>query len=208
MKKSIILLSLILLMLISCTKKYTPVVLWEIQTKGKTAQVQFSFQDKIIVTAGEYIDYGSPNHLVYSMDAKTGKIIWLTDIGKGVIVHELTIKDKIIFMKTTDDKIIRIDAVSGKLITGNISIMPARMNKNHEYNGNPCFASGGKIKLNIPRLIFCKDKKTGKKLWSFVVPRVNYVYEPDNVDFSFVIENQRVFIGQYNGKITCLEIRK
>lgn len=207
-KKAFIIIPVALLFITGCAKKYTPHILWEIQTKGKTAQVQFTFQNNVIVNAGEYVDYGSPNHFIYSLEAQSGKIIWLFDIGKGVIIQEFSLKNNVIYIETTDNKKILLNAVNGKVLPGGFSSVPERINKNHVFFGNPCFSEGGKIRKNIPRTIFCKDKKTGKTLWSYIVPRINHVYEPDNVDFSFTVLGNKVFIGQYNGKVTCLEIRK
>lgn len=161
-KKAFIIIPVALLFITGCAKKYTPHILWEIQTKGKTAQVQFTFQNNVIVNAGEYVDYGSPNHFIYSLEAQSGKIIWLFDIGKGVIIQEFSLKNNVIYIETTDNKKILLNAVNGKVLPGGFSSVPERINKNHVFSVTRVFQKAEKYVKIFRERFSAKTKKPEK----------------------------------------------
>ena len=185
-------------------------IVWEIKTKGQTARVHFTYKNHLYVTAGKYIDYGSPNRFIYCINLKNGKIKWVFDIGNELLLQHFTlINNKIFWISNENRLIICLDAISGKKINNTLEISLIHNKKiplNHLYYNNKCLVDRGNYKKRKPRRIYCIDKKTNKEIWSFKVRRISLIYEPDEIDFTFLIFKDKLLIGNHDGKITCVKI--
>ncbi|MCP4129468.1 MAG: PQQ-binding-like beta-propeller repeat protein [bacterium] len=216
-----------------------PAKLWEVQTSGKTAYASFVYENKLFATAGEYLEFGSPSHLLYAIDAGTGKVSWKVDAGKGIITGmPLVYKDHIVWEQDvlSEEGIIKIfDTKTGNEVDdievpkelpdedpsnihngkkyiikkNKLSVVSLKDNKKiwdtiRESNISDLIVQKNKVYYAEEKTqkIYCHNYDTGKIEWIHQVARFTNVKNPDLVKFSFVINSGKLFVANYDGKIT------
>lgn len=206
-KKKILLILLSLsIMLVACKKTYKLKPYWSIKTEGKTSRVLFVYNNCLYASAGEYMEFGSPNYMIYCLDMKSGATKWLYKGDKNIINHKIALyKDKICIVPTNDGTLIWLDAKTGKKLE-NINIgEPERTSLKQNFNSFKAVAINGVEATKIPASIVCKDN-SGNVLWKYIdKPMLNVKY-PYRANFSFLINENILFIGQYNGKVDSFRI--
>lgn len=205
-KNTVIYALVIIVSLAACGKKYTFTKNWVFDTKKNRAGVAFQYKDSIIISAGEYLNINSPNHLIYCLDVKTGKVKWKFDVGAGVILHRIQLfKDKIL-LKSVKDKVTWLDALTGKKLKNVAASNAPDTKRNHIFNGNTAVAVSGNEQTKKPGAIICKNAN-GKTLWSYPVKPIPNVKEPYEVNFSFLIHGSNLILATYDGKVKSIAIQ-
>jgi outer membrane protein assembly factor BamB len=205
-KRNLIFMLIIILAFIGCKKKYTFTENWKFNTKKETAQLRFQYKDNVYVTAGEYLNENSPNHLIYCLDLKTGSVKWKFDLGAGIYLHKIKLFKGKIFLMSYDDKVTRLDALTGKKLKKiTVSNIPETV-RNHTFNGNKIVAVAGDEAAKKASKIVCKNAD-GKILWSYAVKTLLNIKEPYHVNFSFLMNGENLILATYDGKVKSLAIK-
>ncbi len=207
MKKTLFILIAIFLLSVSLFSTTETDRIWKIKTKGKTARVRFIYKNLLIATAGEYLEFGSPNHLIYCINKLNGQVQWTKDVGKNNIISDFRInrKRKILYVKLANERVIFLD-FNGKVIRGDANWIPKEnvLNKNIKYAKAASY--NGSRRKNTGPGIHVIHKKTKKILWQIKFkPKKNFKY-PYRADFNFFVEGMRLFIGHYTGHISSYYI--
>ncbi len=133
--------------------------IWQWDSKQDLADVIGISDGKLYGKAGRYLEFGSPNHILFCLDAKTGKVLWQTDIGKNEIMQRTVLAKGFLYAESISEKKWFFDALTGKKI---------RPNTNHWR----LLAHAAKQrKEKKPLQVESKDdtlvflSQTGKKLW-------------------------------------------
>lgn len=206
MKKSNLLLLLLgILAFTACKKEYSFKENWSFDTQKNTAQIQLQYQGNLYVTAGEYLNTNSPNHLILCLDIKTGKVKWKYDVGSGIILQKVKLSQGKLFVKSIEDKIIWLDALTGKKLEDMSTAKITETKANNTFNGNKVIAVAGNEAKKKAAQIVCKDKN-GKVIWVYKVKPILSVKEPYQVNFSFLMDGKNLILATYDGKVKSIAI--
>ncbi len=189
-----------------CEKKVSITRNWMFDTTKNTAGVKLQYKNNLYVTAGEYLNENSPNHLIICLDIKTGKVKWKYDIGKSVILHRIKLYKSSLYIIDTNDKVTWLNAITGNKIKKQTTTEIPEIKMNHLFNGNKVVAVAGNEAKKRPAKIVCRDS-SGNVVWSYEIKPILSVKEPYQINFSFLIDGQNLILGTYDGKIMSFAIK-
>lgn len=213
--------------------------LWVYSTGYNLVSVNKVCQGALIAFAGEYLEFGSPNHVILSLDPQSGALNWKTDVGEGLIIVQHSIQEEGMILTDMNEakhylsvengeKIEKITAaedaqgkfaqtagqvgisIEGKTIKGiNSPSNSVLWEKEEDSLIVKSAAALGKVFYvkESQRKVFCVDAQSGEPLFSIDVPAMENVKNPDNIDFSIVAYENKLFIGDYKGSISCFKIK-
>lgn len=205
-KRKIILMFLATSVILSCGKEYRFNTNWGFDTGNDTAVVKFQFKSHVYVSAGEYLNTGSPNHLLYCLEIKNGKVKWKLDIGAGIIIHKMSLVKNIIFLKTLNNKEIYLDALTGENLRNKPHSSISESTPYHAFNGKKVVAIAGDEEAGKPARIDCVNS-AGKTVWSYQVAPLLHVKEPYEVNFSFIMDGSNLILATYDGKVKSIAVQ-
>lgn len=204
-------------------------VKWEVRTLGQTARIAFIEKDRLIVTAGEYMEFGTPNRLLYSIDTETGKVIWNKDTGDNHMSSVPGLHRSYIYWKNEKGGADIYSFTTGSWIKKSYARFPDTTVHNlkacHtrgsalicEGDGEWTFKTKGKA-VNVietnksvsfadtgDRTIYSLDKMTGERLWKYGPKKISTVKYPDAVNFNFTVRKSSLFIAEYDGSVKRID---
>jgi len=211
-----------------------PKSLWSVQTQGKTASIVDVAGERVYAVAGNYLEFGSPTRYVMALEASSGRVVWSKDMGE-TIFPESFVADGLFVLTSDKGKRTVLDAEKGapspkkppkeapkkeagaldcKQETKKLACkgkdgaalwqidVEEPISRLTQPAGRVCFARSRVLTIE------CRDAATGAVQWSHAVPRLSNIAEPNEVHFDYKIDGGRVYIANYDGTITALEIPK
>lgn len=209
-----------------------PRKLWSAKTGGQTATVAGVYRQVLVVTAGEYVEFGSPNHLLLGLDLATGKSLWKVDAGKGQFISALRLEGGRLFWDVGGKRWV-LDAATGKRLPAGAASRKADDGEGSDDPGRRftvkdkeliCLSGDGTPLWRTPfetkpadpvvyrgfalvaqggsRVIHALSLSDGAEAWRVAVPTVPNVKEPGAVNFSFHLEDGKLAVANYDGTVT------
>lgn len=133
-----------------------PRKLWSAKTGHQTASVVGIHRQILVVTAGEYAEFGSPNHVLLGLDLVTGRLLWKADAGKGRITAAPVLRNGRLDWAVGGGQRWVLDAVTGKRL-------PARAGGRKGNEGEAAPDTGRRFTVQDRELICLSDD--GSVLW-------------------------------------------
>ncbi|MBP7868002.1 MAG: PQQ-binding-like beta-propeller repeat protein [Acidobacteria bacterium] len=134
----------------------SPRKLWSAKTGGQTAAVVGIHRDVLVVTAGEYVEFGSPNHVLLGLDLATGRALWKVDAGKGRIASAPLLRGGRVIRESGGGPRWAVDALTGKRL-------PAGSGARTDGEGEESPATGRRFTVQDRELVCLSDD--GTVLW-------------------------------------------
>ncbi len=203
--------------------------LWSVPSGGSTSSLVLCHAGVAVVCAGEYVEFGSPNHRLVALDPFTGRVIWKADAGAGVMCEGPARHGDKLEWGTGEGKRRLLDLKTGRTLSG-----PAKESSGAS-DGN---ASPGTVRLEGRRLVktvpggtawektfahpvsalreegglvLCAEAVTrrvyalrstdGQTVWQVDVPPVPGVQEPDAANFRFLLADGILLVANYDGMV-------
>jgi outer membrane protein assembly factor BamB len=138
--------------------------------------------------------FGSWDHKVYAIDAKTGRKIWSFATDNQVNTSAAYWKGRI-FIATDGGTLYSLAARTGKLLWSAQS--QSKFGSREFWYATPTVAYGRVYIGNTDGTMYVYGAKTGHLLWAR--PLGTYIYG------AAAVENRRVFVGTYDGKFYALD---
>jgi outer membrane protein assembly factor BamB len=138
--------------------------------------------------------FGSWDHNVYAIDAKTGKKIWSFGADNQVNTSAAYWKGRI-FIATDGGTLYALSARTGRLLWS--AQAQSKFGSREFWYATPTVAYGRVYIGNTDGTMYVYGAKTGNLLWAR--PLGTYIYG------AAAVENRRVFVGTYDGKFYALD---
>jgi outer membrane protein assembly factor BamB len=138
--------------------------------------------------------FGSWDHNVYAIGAKTGKKIWSFGADDQVNTSAAYWKGRI-FIATDGGTLYSLSARTGRLLWSAQS--QSKFGSREFWYATPTVAYGRVYIGNTDGTMYVYGAKTGNLLWAR--PLGTYIYG------AAAVENRRVFVGTYDGKFYALD---
>jgi outer membrane protein assembly factor BamB len=132
---------------------------------------------------------GSSDELLYALDAKTGKRLWL-HVAKDDVGSSAAIANGIVFAGSEDRNVYAFDARTGKPIW--------TASTGATIHSSPAVANGVVYVGSQDHKLYAFDAHTGAMLWSYTTG--------DVVDSSPAVVNGVVYVGSWDGKVYAFHL--
>ena len=204
-------------------------LLWSVPSGGATCALAVCHAGVVVACAGEYVEFGSPNHRLVALDQYTGKVLWRADAGPGVMC-EIPVRcgEKLLWGTGHGQRRV-LDLKTGQTVS-----RPAKAAPQASDGG----ASPGEVRLDGRRLVktgpggtawdksfahpvcalreegdlvLCAEAVTrrvyalrradGQAAWQVDVPPVPGVQEPEAVNFRFLLADGVLLVSNYDGML-------
>jgi outer membrane protein assembly factor BamB len=155
--------------------------LWRITQGGSIDQFPLVFDDKVC--------FGSLNHLLYCLHARTGESIWKFKARDRICISSPAISNGMVFVGSYDQNMYAVNAANGELVwkfftRGEVLSSPV------VWNNTVYFGSRDK-------LIYAVDAMTGELKWKYKTM--------GEILSDATVYNGRIFIGSYDRYLYCLD---
>lgn len=154
--------------------------------------VKWRTKAKRAITGSAYIDedivyYNSMDATLYSLDAKSGWVIWRYRLGKGSISTPTGV-DHYIFTGSIDHNIYAIDKRTGKEVW--------RYTTEHQVTGSPVIYKDSLYCGSVDGNLYCLEYKTGRLRWQFATE--------GPITSTPIIHNDVIYITSFDHKVYAL----
>ncbi len=158
-----------------------------------TERLEWEFESEGIIqsspaVADGLVYFGSTDHKVYCLDAKTGEKVWEYETASGVSSSPL-VADGRLYIGSNDNKIYCLDAIAGEILweyeTADVVASSAAIYNTKIYIGN------------YDEKVYCLDAITGEKIWEYET--IADVYSTP------AVADGKVFVGDVRHTMYCLD---
>jgi hypothetical protein len=209
-------------------------VVWTQQTRGQTAHLIDVNDGRVYAVAGRYLEFGSPTRHFVALAAEDGRVLWEHDAGEVLFGEQWIVGSRLVAVPDSGRPLL-LDLSTGKRVkaTGTrpskSAASPPALDCSREGNHVSCRARSGATptwqvvvahatsRLSQPPglvcfaqnkvlTIECRNALNGDAVWSFAVPRVPNIEEPNEVHFSYLVTGSRLFVANYDGTIMAVDL--
>ena len=164
----------------------------------RTGRVRWRFESNTVesspLVVGNSVFFGSWNHRIYSLDARTGKVRWSTDVGEE-INSSAAYSDGVIYIGGDEGHLFALNAWSGKLLWRASSY--SRFGRREYFYATPTVAYGRVYIGNTDGTLYAFGAKSGDLLWAQTAG--TYVYT------GAAVWNRLVYVGTYDGRFRAFD---
>lgn len=179
----------------ACSGPSKPKQLWKIKLPHSTAGLNGLHKNILFISAGEYMEFGSPNHILFAINSEDGKIIWKKDAGKDSIMGNVIFQENHLFWQDNEQK----TSMVLKVHSGD-KIEPAPLLSAQKGSKDQ--------KENLERIRLKKEGMKTISLLSIGAAKKHWQYHAKNPIVRYIRTGPLVLIATKNDrKITALSLK-